>query len=53
LDKVILLWEMINWRLRNPLVGQSLAACDPKMIALQAYITYEWRDENWIRVNIN
>jgi cytochrome c len=43
IGKVIALWEMINWCLRNPLEGQPLAADDPKMIALQAYVTYERR----------
>ncbi len=43
LGKVAPLWEMINWCLRNPLEGQPLAADDPKMIAIQAYVTYERR----------
>lgn len=43
IGKVIPLWEMINWCLRNPLEGQPLAADDPKMIAIQAYVTYERR----------
>ena len=43
LGKVVPLWEMINWCLRNPLEGQPLAADDPKMIALQAYVTHERR----------
>ena len=43
IGKVVPLWEMINWCLRNPLEGQSLAADDPKMIALQAYVTHERR----------
>lgn len=43
LGKVVPLWEMINWCLRNPLEGQPLAADDQKMTALQAYITYERR----------
>jgi thiosulfate dehydrogenase len=41
IGKVISLWEMINWCLRNPLEGQPLAADDPKMTALVAYITSE------------
>ena len=41
--RVVLLWEMINWCLRNPLEGKSLAADDPRMIALQAYVTDERR----------
>lgn len=43
LGKVVSVWEMINWCIRNPLEGQPLAADDPKMTALQAYITYERR----------
>ncbi len=43
LGKVVPIWEMINWCLKNPLEGQPLAADDPKMIALQAYVTYERR----------
>jgi thiosulfate dehydrogenase len=43
IGKVITLFEMINWCIRNPLEGESLAADDPKMIALQAYIYYERR----------
>ena len=36
---------MVNWCLRNPLEGEGdpLAADDPKMIALLAYMTYERR----------
>jgi len=41
--KVITLFEMVNWCLRNPLEGDPLAADDPKMVALLAYITYERR----------
>jgi cytochrome c len=41
LGKVISLWEMVNWCLRNPLEGKPLAADDPKMTALVAYITSE------------
>jgi len=43
IGKVIPVWEMINWCLRNPLEGQPLAADDSKMVAIQAYITYERR----------
>lgn len=43
LGKVVPLWEMINWCLKNPLEGQPLAADDPKMTALQAYVTHERR----------
>jgi thiosulfate dehydrogenase len=41
IGKVISLWEMVNWCLRNPLEGKPLAADDPKMTALVAYITNE------------
>jgi thiosulfate dehydrogenase len=44
LGKVAPLWEMINWCIRNPLEGKDLAADDPKMTALQAYIARERRD---------
>jgi cytochrome c len=43
LGRVGQLWEMINWCIRNPLEGQSLAADDPKMTALQAYAYKERR----------
>jgi cytochrome c len=41
--RVIALWEMINWCLRNPLQGEPMAADDPRMIAMQAYVTLERR----------
>ncbi len=34
---------MINWCIRNPLEGENLAANDPKMTAMQAYIMQERR----------
>jgi cytochrome c len=43
LGRVVALWEMINWCIRNPLEGKDLAPDDPKMIAMQAYIAYERR----------
>jgi len=43
IGRVVAFWEMINWCIRNPLEGKALAADDPKMIALQAYATYERR----------
>ena len=43
LGKVAMLWEMINWCIRNPLEGRPLAADDPDMIAMQAYIHHERR----------
>jgi thiosulfate dehydrogenase len=43
LGKVVGLRDMINWCIQNPLEGQPLAADDPKMIALEAYMTWERR----------
>jgi thiosulfate dehydrogenase len=43
LGKVANLWEMVNWCLRNPLEGDPLAADDPRMTAMLAYIAYERR----------
>ena len=43
LGRVGQLWEMINWCIRNPLEGENLAADDPQMIALQAYVYQERR----------
>lgn len=43
LGKVVGLRDMINWCIQNPLEGQTLKADDPRMIALEAYITYERR----------
>lgn len=43
IGRVIPLWEMINWCLKKNLEGQPLAADDPKIIAMQAYVTYERR----------
>ncbi len=43
LGKVVAIWEMINWCIRNPLEGKNLAADDPRMVALQAYILHERR----------
>lgn len=43
LGKVIGLRDMINWCLQHPLEGKALALNDSKMVALEAYITYERR----------
>jgi cytochrome c len=43
LGKVAPMWEMVNWCIRNPLEGKDLAADDPKMTAIQAYIHWERR----------
>ncbi|MCF7984443.1 MAG: hypothetical protein K9L70_08575 [Thiohalocapsa sp.] len=43
LGRVVPIWEMVNWCIRNPLEGEALNAADPRMIALQAYMNYERR----------
>lgn len=43
LGKVAEQWQMINWCIMNPLESTPLAADDPKMIALLAYIRQERR----------
>ncbi len=43
LGRVAELWEMVNWCIQNPLEGEPLAADDPRMIALLAYINWERR----------
>jgi len=43
LGQVASLRDMINWCIENPLEGKPLALNDPKMIALEAYITWERR----------
>lgn len=43
LGRVAQLWEMINWCLRNPLEGEELAADDPRMTAILAYVHKERR----------
>jgi thiosulfate dehydrogenase len=43
MGRVVELWEMINWCIRNPLEGEELAADDPKMVAIQAYLAKERR----------
>ena len=43
LGKVAVLAEMVNWCIENPLESDPLALDDPRMIALQAYITEERR----------
>lgn len=43
LGKVASMWEMVNWCIRNPLEGKDLAADDPRMIAMLAYVTHERR----------
>jgi len=43
IGKVVGLRDMINWCIQNPLEGEPLAFDDPKMIALEAYLTWERR----------
>jgi len=43
IGKVVALRDMINWCIQNPLEGDTLEADDPRMIALEAYITWERR----------
>jgi cytochrome c len=43
LGRVVPMWEMVNWCIRNPLEGEALNPVDPRMIALTAYIRYERR----------
>jgi cytochrome c len=43
LGRVVPMWEMINWCIRNPLEGEAMNAADPRMIALLAYINHERR----------
>ncbi len=43
IGEVVSLRDMINWCIQNPLEGEPLALDDPKMIAIEAYITYERR----------
>ena len=44
MGRVVALWEMINWCIRNPLEGKDLAADSRRMIAIQAYIAHERRN---------
>lgn len=43
MGRVVEIWEMINWCIRNTVEGEELAAGDAKMIALQSYIAKERR----------
>jgi cytochrome c len=43
LGKVAVLGEMINWCIMNPLESAPLGLDDPRMVALQAYVTHERR----------
>ena len=43
LGKVAVLAEMVNWCIENPLESDPLALDDPRMVALQAYMTEQRR----------
>ena len=43
LGRVIPLREMINWCLQHPVEGKPIPLDDPRMVALEAYVTYERR----------
>ena len=43
LGRVATLREMINWCLQQPLEGEPLKLDDPKLVAMEAYVTYERR----------
>ena len=43
LGRVATLREMINWCLQNPLEGQPIHPDDPRMVALEAYVSWERR----------
>jgi len=44
LGRVAVLAEMINWCIENPLESDPLALDDPRMVAIQAYITEQRRE---------
>jgi len=43
LGRVATLREMINWCLQQPLEGKPLALDDSRLVAIEAYVTYERR----------
>jgi thiosulfate dehydrogenase len=43
LGRVVALRDMINWCLQNPLEGEPLDLDDPRLVAIEAYVTYERR----------
>jgi thiosulfate dehydrogenase len=43
LGRVIALRDMINWCILNPMEGEPLGLDDPRLVAMEAYITYERR----------
>ena len=43
LGRVAALREMINWCIQQPLEGEPLALDDPRLVAMEAYATWERR----------
>jgi len=43
LGRVVALRDMINWCILNPLEGEPLERDDSRMVAIEAYISYERR----------
>ncbi len=43
IGEVATLRDMINWCIENPLEGKPLALDDPRMLQLEAYVTWERR----------
>jgi len=43
LGRVATLREMINWCIQQPLEGKPFELNDPKLVAMEAYVTYERR----------
>jgi cytochrome c len=43
LGRVVALRDMINWCLQQPLEGEPLKLDDPRLVAMEAYATYERR----------
>ena len=43
LGRVVALRDMINWCIQNPLEGEPLALDDPRLVAMEAYATFERR----------
>lgn len=43
LGRVATLADMINWCIQNPEQGTPMALDDPRMVALEAYVTYQRR----------
>jgi len=43
LGKVVQMWEMVNWCIRNPLEGKDLAADAQRMTTILTYIAHERR----------